>query len=130
MTELPDLDSRENIELFVDRFYEQVLSDPVLAPIFMDVAGIELQEHLGHIKDYWGKLLLGDRAYRRHTMNIHRALHTKRELQQADFMRWLRLFQATVDEGFTGSRADRAKRIAATIAENMQKGLSSTPPNN
>mgnify|MGYP001787507611 CR=1 FL=1 len=38
----PDMDSRENIELFVDRFYERMLADEQLAPIFVDVAGIDL----------------------------------------------------------------------------------------
>ena len=36
----PDMDSRANIELFVDLFYERLLQDEQLAPIFVDVAGI------------------------------------------------------------------------------------------
>ncbi len=81
----PDLDSRENIEFFVDRFYERLLADEQLAPIFVDVAGIDLAVHLPHIKDYWCKLLLGDKRYQRHTMNIHRQLHGKRPLQAQGF---------------------------------------------
>ncbi|MBM70600.1 MAG: globin [Haliea sp.] len=119
----PDLDSRANIERFVDQFYAQVLADPVLAPIFLDVAQIELDVHLPHIKDYWCKLLLGERAYRRHTMAIHRRLHARQPLQSTDFQRWLALFTATVDAGFSGPGAERAKRVAASIAANMQQGL-------
>ncbi len=119
----PDLDSREQIERFVDLFYQRMLKDEVLAPIFVDVAEIDLDVHLPHIKDYWCKLLLGERAYRRHTMNIHRALHGKRELQPADFERWLAFFQGTVDDYFAGERAERAKRVAASIAANMEKSL-------
>lgn len=119
----PDLDSREHIERFVDLFYQRMLKDEVLAPIFVDVAEIDLDVHLPHIKDYWCKLLLGERAYRRHTMNIHRALHGKRELQPADFERWLAFFQGTVDDYFAGERAERAKRVAASIAANMEKSL-------
>jgi hemoglobin len=119
----PDLDSRENIEFFVDRFYEKMLADPQLAPIFVDVAEIDLAVHLPHIKDYWCKLLLGDRTYQRHTMNIHRELHGKRALQPEDFERWLAFFTATVDAHFAGERAERAKRVAATIAANMEQSL-------
>lgn len=119
----PDLDSRENIEIFVDRFYERMLADPQLAPIFVDVAGIDLAAHLPHIKDYWCKLLLGEQAYQRHTMNIHRVLHSKRPLQPQDFTRWLEFFTATVDDQFAGERAARAKRVAASIAANMEKSL-------
>lgn len=122
---LPDLDSRANIEFFVDRFYERLLADEQLAPIFVDVAQIDLGTHLPHIKDYWCKLLLGERGYQRHTMNIHRQLHGKRPLRAEDFQRWLAFFTSTVDTHFAGERAERAKRVAATIAANMEQGLSS-----
>ena len=123
--QLPDLDNRENIEEFVDRFYTEILADPRLAPIFIDVAEVDLAVHLPHIKDYWCKLLLGDNSYQRHTMNIHRQLHGKRALHARDFQRWLDLFVAIANEGFSGERAERAKLIAETIAKNMQKALPS-----
>ena len=123
--QFPDLDNRENIEEFVDRFYTQILADPRLAPIFIDVAEVDLAVHLPHIKDYWCKLLLGDKRYQRHTMNIHRQLHTKQALHAQDFQRWLDLFVATANEGYSGERAERAKLIAKTIAKNMQKALPS-----
>ena len=118
-----DLDSRENIEAFVDLFYRRILEDEQLAPIFLDVAGIDLAVHLPHIKDYWCKLLLGEKHYQRHTMNIHRQLHGKQPLQAGDFQRWLALFNATLDEGFAGERAERARQVAASIAGNMEASL-------
>lgn len=119
----PDLDSRENIESFVDLFYAALLTDEQLAPIFVDVAAIDLDVHLPHIKNYWSKLLLGDRAYQRHTMNIHRQLHAKRPLEDADFQRWLDTFLACLRDHYIGPRSDRAAEIAATIAANMAKAL-------
>ncbi|MEP4485391.1 MAG: group III truncated hemoglobin [Halioglobus sp.] len=119
----PDLSTPSQIEHFVDQFYARLLMDPQLAPIFLDVAQIDLNAHLPLIKAYWRKLLLGDTDYQRHTMNIHRAVHVRRSLQPADFQRWLDLFMATVDEYFEGSQAERAKRIAQAIAANMQKSL-------
>ncbi len=124
--ERPDLDSREHVEGFVDAFYDKVLADPTLAPIFLDVAAVDLKVHLPHIKNYWSKLLLGETGYRRHTMNIHRALNQKRNLEQADFERWLSLFIGTLEEGFCGPQTERAKRIAASIAANMHQGIHST----
>lgn len=119
----PDMDTRENIEYFVDRFYEQLLQDPHLAPIFVDVAQIDLSVHLPHIKNYWCKLLLQEQGYKRHTMNIHRKLNGKRQLVAEDFERWLSFFLATVDKNFSGERAERAKKVARSIAGNMEKGL-------
>ena len=118
-----DLDSRENIEAFVDLFYRRILEDEQLAPIFLDVAVIDLAVHLPHIKNYLCKLLLGEKNYQRHTMNIHRQLHGKQPLQAGDFQRWLALFNATLDEGFAGERAERARQVAASIAGNMEASL-------
>lgn len=121
----PDLDSREHIEAFVDVFYARLLADERLAPIFLDVAAIDLAVHLPHIKDYWCKLLLGERSYRRHTMNIHRQLHGKQPLQPDDFQRWLDLFNTVLNEGFAGERSERARQVAASIAANMETSLAS-----
>jgi hemoglobin len=121
----PDMDCRENIERFVDFFYAGLLADQQLAPIFVDVAEIDLDVHLPHIKDYWCKLLLGEKGYQRHTMNIHRQLHTRRPLNKDDFQRWLAFFTATADAHFAGERTERAKQIAASIAANMEKSLPS-----
>lgn len=123
----PDLASRADIERFVERFYERLLADEQLAPIFIDVAAVDLDVHLPHIKDYWCKLLLGEKGYRRHTMNIHRELHGRRPLRAEDFQRWLAFFVETVDDYFAGERAERAKQVAAAIAANMQKTLPAAP---
>ena len=122
---LPDLDNRARVEQFIDAFYRELLADPVLAPIFIDTAAIDLPVHLSHIKDYWCKLLLGETDYRRHTMNIHRAVHKKRPLETADFERWLTLFITTLESNYSGPRAERASRLAGAIATNMQASLSS-----
>ena len=120
-----DLDSRQHIERFIDSFYRQLLADERLAPIFLDIAAIDLAVHLPHIKDYWCKLLLGEKGYRRHTMNIHRQLHGRQALQPGDFQRWLALFNATLDQHCAGEGTERARRVAAAIAANMEASLSS-----
>ena len=119
----PDMDSTESIEFFVDRFYERLLSDEQLSPIFLDVAEVDLAVHLPHIKDYWRKLLLGDKKYQRHTMNIHRKIHGKRPLQAEDYQRWLSFFSDTADTHFAGVSTERAKKVAKRIAANMAESL-------
>ena len=88
---------------------------------------MDLAVHLPHIKRYWAKLLLGEREYRRHTMNIHRQLHGKRALCPVDFQRWLALFGETLGTGWAGPQADRARRIAHRIAGNMETALHPEP---
>ena len=118
-----DLDSRENIRDFVQEFYARLLADELLAPIFLEIAGVNLDDHLPRIVSYWEKLLLGTRDYRRHTMNIHRDVAAKRPLGRLEFNRWLSHFEATIDAGFRGPKSERARSVANRIAGNMQIAL-------
>jgi len=118
-----DLDSPERIRQFVDAFYARLLADSQLAPIFIDVAQVDLEKHKPLICQYWEKLLLGSDEYQRHTMNIHRAVNQKQTLEPADFAQWLTCFTETIDSLFKGPRAERAKQVATTIASNMEKSL-------
>jgi hemoglobin len=119
----PDLDSRENIKIFIELFYEKVLVDKLLAHIFTDVAGIDVNIHIPIIRTYWEKLLLGDDAYKRHTMNIHRDIHAKFPLTKVEFDRWLSLFIETAREHFAGEKTERAIQVASAIASNMDISL-------
>ncbi|MBO6753027.1 MULTISPECIES: group III truncated hemoglobin [Spongiibacter] len=121
----PDMDSPEQIRLFVEHFYEQLLADKQLAPLFIDVAAIDIREHFPRIQAYWEKLLLGKDDYHRHTMNIHRVLNDKQQLTHEDFTRWLQYFHDTADRYFQGPKTERAKLIASRIAANMEKSLNS-----
>lgn len=124
---LPDLDSPERIGAFVDAFYERLLADPQLRPIFIDTAGIDLPTHLPRIRAYWCKLLLQQPGYDRHTMAVHRAVHRRQPFTAADFERWLALFTATLDARHEGPVAARARLLATRIAGNMASTLGATP---
>ncbi|CAA0078394.1 Group 3 truncated hemoglobin ctb [Zhongshania aliphaticivorans] len=119
----PDLDKPEHIATFVEAFYARLLKDETLAPLFTDVAAINIREHFPRIEAYWQKLLLGDRQYQRHTMNIHRQLDAKQRLTAENFDQWLMYFIEAADSGFAGENTEKAKRIATVIAGNMRKSL-------
>ena len=119
----PDLDSAENIKSFIDLFYQKVLADDLLATIFLDVALIDLAVHIPIICSYWEKLLLGDKQYQRHTMNIHRRLGAKTALKKRHFDRWLSLYICTAEENFSGLKTTQAKNIATNISDNMRRSI-------
>ncbi|MDX1802801.1 MAG: group III truncated hemoglobin [Alcanivorax sp.] len=121
---LPDLDCRENIDAMVQGFYQRLLADPVMAPLFLDVAKVDLQQHLPTISQYWYKMLLGERDYRRHTMAKHRALDDKQPLTGEHHERWLQHFMANLDGRFAGPCTDRARRIACRVIDNLYGQLS------
>ncbi|MED5388242.1 MAG: group III truncated hemoglobin [Pseudomonadota bacterium] len=123
-TRLPDLDCRENIDAMVHGFYRRLLEDPVMAPVFLEVAAIDLQQHLPTICQYWYKMLLGERDYQRHMMQKHRALDDKQSLTGEHHERWLQHFMANLEGRFAGPGTDRARHIAFRVMDNLYAQLS------
>ena len=114
------LENREDIERLVRAFYQKMLADPELGPLFLRVAQISLTEHLPPVYDFWESALFQTGSYRHNLMDIHLAFHQKHRLEKAHFDHWLELFTQTVDELFTGERAQGAKQRARTIATIIQ----------
>lgn len=121
----PDLDADAQLDAFIDAFYERVLADPLLAPLFLEVAAIDVDEHLAVIKAYWRKMLFREGDYQRNMMAHHEALHGLQYLGEAHFDRWLSLYRATLAEGWQGPVAERADHLAVKIAGYMRQWLHS-----
>lgn len=123
-----DLDCAENIDSFVRLFYERLLADPLLAPVFLDEAEIDLEKHLPLISLYWQKMLLGDDRYQRNTMEKHRQLHRRSPLRGEHHERWLAHFMAVMEENFSGPYAARARQIAGRVMSNLYHQLHGDQP--
>ena len=120
---MTDIKTPKDIRHMVENFYARVLSDEQLAPIFLDVAGIDINQHLPRICSFYEKMLLGMPGYSRHTMNLHRAVHASYPLTKEHFARWLQLFETNIDTLYAGKNVQRAKHLVHTIATNMQTAL-------
>lgn len=114
------LDGRAELEKLLDVFYARVRVDPLIGPIFNDVAKVHWEEHVPKIYDFWDSLLFGGRNYHGRPFPPHIPLGLKAE----HFERWLQLFFLTVDEKYTGLKADeiktRAYNIGQTFFSNLQ----------
>ncbi|XOZ34124.1 group III truncated hemoglobin [Halomonadaceae bacterium KBTZ08] len=119
-----DLDTPEAVHQLVQSFYGRLLDDPVMAPVFLESAGVNLDHHLPTIEAYWRKMLLGERGgYTRNMVARHEAVHARHPLTMEHFERWGMHFHATVTELFEGPGADRAHRIADRILANLKSWL-------
>lgn len=115
-----DIQSREDIQLLINSFYNKVKKDDTIGFIFNDVAKINWEQHLPIMYDFWETLLLEASSYRKNAMEVHYTLNRKVPLEETHFQRWLQLFSATVDELFSGKIATMAKTKAKSIASLMQ----------
>ena len=57
--------------------------------------------------------------YTGNPMTKHKELHQKSEMKEAHFHHWNALFNETVDELFTGEKAEEIKQRATNIAAAM-----------
>jgi len=112
----PDIQSRSDIEKLVKVFYEKILDDVLLAPLFLEVANIDLSKHLPIQYDFWESVLFQVGKYKRDTLAAHLELHQLHRLNATHFDRWLALFTETIDDFFEGQKATQAKERALTIA--------------
>ncbi|MFP5577572.1 MAG: group III truncated hemoglobin [Acidimicrobiia bacterium] len=111
-----DLDSVEEIEEMVRRFYADVAMDDVLGPVFEDVAQVDWSEHLPKLTAFWARALLGEPGYSGNPFRSHAAIHARAPFTPAHFRRWLTLFHETIELGWGGPRADRARELADAVA--------------
>lgn len=107
--EKADIENRIDVKTFVDRFYGNVNVDPLLAPIF---AHVDWSQHLPIMYNFWSSILLGDQSYNGNPLQHH----LKLPIDASHFNRWLDLFTQTIDEHFTGPKAEEAKMRAGAIA--------------
>jgi hemoglobin len=119
-----DLTDRTDVEGLVTAFYRTAFADPLIGPIFTDVARMDLDHHLPIMCDFWETVLFRAGLYRRNALQVHYVLNARHPLTEAHFERWLELWKTTVDECFVGAKADLAKTQATRIAGSMQRRLS------
>lgn len=112
-TEIKQLD---DVRLLVDAFYAKVRQDDLLGDIFDRVIQDRWPQHLGKMYTFWQTVLLGQHSYYGNPFMPH----AKLPVEKKHFDRWLELFHATLDEHFTGEKADEAKWRASKMAEMFQ----------
>ena len=108
-----DIKTREDIQVFVNQFYDKVNKDALLASVFGHVDWVK---HLPVMYNFWSSMLLGDHAYEGNPFQKH--IHLP--IQSKHFDRWLELFTCTIDENFRGDKANETKDRAKSIAHVFQ----------
>jgi hemoglobin len=106
-----DIKTRADIELLVNSFYDKVVLDDLLAPVFNEQARVDWKDHMPRMYDFWDTLLLGSNNYKGQPFPPHALLR----IDKSHFDRWIQLFTQTLDEHFAGLTAEMAKQKARNI---------------
>ena len=122
-----DITDRRDVACLVNVFYDRVRDDDILGPIFNDIAHVDWATHLPRMYDFWESVLFARATFKGTPLVVHRTLARQAPLTAEAFDRWIALFQATVDDLFSGTMADHAKNSAARIAATMEHNISPRP---
>lgn len=115
---MKDIAGKEDIKIFVDKFYEKIRADEKLGPVFaLRIPNGNWENHLEKMYRFWNTILFFQREYTGNPFQKHIGL----PVDNSYFEHWVALFHQTIDENFEGKQADEAKRRA----ENMGKLFSS-----
>ncbi len=120
---IKDIATRNDIEFLMTAFYSKALSDPLIGDFFTKISGINLEEHIPEITDFWAQQVFKTGGYKKNVMQIHKDIYIKKKITKKHFDTWLSLFNKTVDDNFKGENAELIKTRALSIATMMQLKL-------
>lgn len=124
-----DITSMEDIQLLVNTFYGKVRVDSLLGGIFNGVIKDQWPEHLEKMYRFWQTVLLSEHTYYGAPFPPHAQL----PIDQKHFGTWLKLWRETIDEHFSGGKAEEAKwrgdKMAAMFLSKIEyyRNSSATP---
>jgi len=91
---LPELLDEPMVRAVVHGFYDEILRDDLLGPVFSEAIAAEAwPRHLEKMCDFWSATLLRTSRYDGRPLPPHLAIQG---LDERHFRRWLSLFRATV----------------------------------
>lgn len=111
-----DITTLEDIRLLVDTFYGRARTDALVGPVFNDTIQDRWPEHLAKLYTFWQTILLGEHTY----YGSPFMPHSKLPVDKSHFDRWLQLFHATLEDLFSGPKADEAKQRSVLMAQMFQ----------
>lgn len=119
-----DIENRQDIERLVTEFYGRLFEDPVLGPVFRDIAKVDLAHHIPIFTDFWENILFRTGAYPGGFMAVHMRLGMMTPLGTQHVQRWLDYWEENMDQMFSGPNATLAKvhanRVGLTLGQRLE----------
>ena len=112
--------SEEQLTRLIPRFYERVLDDKLIGPVF-DAAIGDWDHHLGKLVDFWSSVMLTSGRYKGNPMAAH--LKHLPAITPPMFDRWLALWNEITADVLPAEIAVSLQEKAARIAESLKLAL-------
>ncbi len=114
-----DIRPADDIELFVDAFYDGVRNDDLLGPVFKEALQGNWPEHRNKMYRFWHSVLLDDPLHFGNPFLPHVDLPHGKDY----FDHWVTLFHGTLDQLFEGKKTEELKKQVTKMAEMFHQNI-------
>ncbi len=119
---MKDICNREDVKKLVDSFYDKLLADEEMKPVFV-MSMDNWPMHLVRVYNFWDNWLFQTGSYTGGMMHVHIERHRHVKLTTHLFEKWLSYWHISTDELFEGKNADFVKSKALEIGQVMNRKL-------
>ena len=104
------IETRDDLFLLVERFYEKVRMDEEIGPVFNQII-TDWPAHLDKITDFWNQHIFGVQAYQGNPIEVHNQVDATmhHQITAHNFGTWLFYWIQTLDELYEGDKVDLLK---------------------
>ena len=106
---------RRVVERLVEIFYDLVLEDRELSPIFKRYID-DFEAHKVGFSDFWERALYRSNEYDRNPFRVHQAI----EMNANHIDRWLELFERATQQTLDGHEQILANQVARQMADSFK----------
>ena len=117
-----DIETREDILLIMQKFYDKLLADENISFYFTKITDTDkhLDHHFEVLATFWEQSLFMKGGYSNNMFQIHKDLNEKHPFKKEHFDTWLHHLYTTIDDHFQGNYAEHMKTNALSMATVMQ----------
>ena len=106
----------ESITRLILDFYDGVLADPLLGPVFAKEVGARWDEHLDRMVAFWSTVMLGSQQFRGNLVRRHMQLPN---VTPAHFTAWMQLWHQHTEQRFDSTTTYKLRRVAHDIGRQL-----------
>lgn len=117
---LSDIKNKEDVKSLVVAFYSKVRKDNTLGPIFNAVIS-DWEAHFEHLSTFWESQLFMVNTFLGNPLKKHQEVdkQVNHTIEERHFGLWINLWFQTIDELFSGEKAQLAKNKARNMGTYM-----------
>ena len=120
-----DIETREDILLLMEKFYNKLLADPSIHHFFIQTTNVSqhLPEHFELLTTFWEQALFLRGGYFNNMIEVHKKVHDQSAFSAKHYKTWLTHLFDTIDEYFSGPKSEQMKTQSLNMATVMQMKL-------